>query len=133
MGEFLTFRKMVTPIFIQLLFWLGVIAVIGTGIFMMTLGDNVLLGVAAVLLGPIVVRIYAELLIVIFRIQGSLNELVKLQRDNGTMGTHTMATQPAGGANWASAQTNAPTHAGPGPSGPMSPPSGPPPSGSPSN
>ncbi len=125
MGEFLTFRKMVTPIFIQLLFWLGVLGAIGTGIFMMTLGDNLILGVAVLFLGPIAVRIYAELLIVIFRIQSSLNELVKLQKEaRGGLTGQPAASSPSGG--W---QTSHAANPAPAPSGP---PSGPPPSGPPS-
>ena len=124
MGEFLTFRKMVTPIFIQLLFWLGILGAIGYGVFLMTLGDNVLLGVAALVLGPIAVRIYAELLIVIFRIQGSLNELVKLQRANGATGATVGSAQPPAGGGWTATHAAVPTGAGPAPAGP--PPSGPP-------
>ena len=136
MSEFLTFRKMVTPFVIQLLFWLGLLGVIGTAIFMMTVGDEPLIGVLTLILGPLVVRIYAELMIVAFRIHSSLNELVKISRASSTP-----AGQPA--STWQqSAATQQPGAYGqqsppPGSSGPSSPPSGPPsgppPSGPPSS
>lgn len=103
MSEFLTFRKMITPFFIQLLFWLGVLAVIASGIFLMTAGDQLALGLMTVILGPLVVRIYAELLIVIFRIQSSLNELVKLNRGGGAAAAAPAAPAPAQPAAGASA------------------------------
>jgi hypothetical protein len=96
MGEFLTFRKMVTPIVIQVIFWLGVLGVIGSALVMMTAGDQPLLGFLMLILGPLVVRIYAELLIVMFRIHGSLNELVKLSQINqGGQAPSTPTWQPS--------------------------------------
>ncbi len=144
MSEFLTFRKMVTPIFIQLLFWLGILGVIGAAIFLMTIGDQPVVGVLTLLLGPLVVRIYAELMIVVFRIHGSLNELVRVARDgggsmppvaaagwpssSGTTSHGQQGGQPAGGADGYHASPP-PTSAGPSPAGPT--PAGPPPSGPP--
>lgn len=146
--EFLTFRKMVTPIFIQLLFWLGVIGVIGAGIVTMTAGDEPVLGILMIILGPLVVRIYAELMIVLFRIHSSLNELVKISTDNAagqpTAGASTwqqsQAAQPAPGYGQQSSQQGYAQQQGgytqqtPPSSNPPSsnPPQGPPPSGPPS-
>lgn len=135
--EFLTFRKMVTPIFIQLLFWLGVIGVIGAGIVTMTAGDEPVLGILMVILGPLVVRIYAELMIVLFRIHSSLNELVKISQDNATPGQpasgastwqQSTATQPATGYGQQPSQQGYTQQTPPS----SSPPQGPPPSGPPS-
>ena len=142
--EFLTFRKMVTPIFIQLLFWLGVIGVIGAGIFTMTMGDEPVLGILMVILGPLVVRIYAELMIVLFRIHSSLNQLVKISQDNAATGQpaagasawqQSAATQPAAGYGQQSSQQGYSQQQGnytqqTSPS--STPPQGPPPSGPPS-
>ena len=141
--EFLTFRKMVTPIFIQLLFWLGVIGVIGAGIFTMTMGDEPVLGILMVILGPLVVRIYAELMIVLFRIHSSLNQLVKISQDNAASGQpasgpsawQQSATQPATGYGQQSSQQGYGQQQGnytqqTSPS--STPPQGPPPSGPPS-
>lgn len=76
MGEFLRFRRMVTPVLIQLLFWLGVLAAIGGGVVLM-ITENVPVGLAVVLLGPIAVRVYAELLIVLFRIHSALQRMAQ--------------------------------------------------------
>lgn len=80
MGGFLKFEKMITPFFIQLIFWLGVIGSIlggiGTAIFGIISDSGgvgqVLIGIATMFIGPIVVRIYCELLIVVFKMQGAL-------------------------------------------------------------
>ena len=70
-SEFISFRKMVTPVIIQILFWVGVAGSIIAGLAAMA-GDSVLGGLLILVLGPLFVRIYCELLIVIFRIHDSL-------------------------------------------------------------
>lgn len=76
MEDFLSFRKMLTPIIIQVLFWIGVLATVISGLVMMTQGgSNIAMGVLSIVLGPIIVRIYCELLIVIFRINDTLTEI----------------------------------------------------------
>jgi hypothetical protein len=81
MSDFWAFRKMVTPVIIQLLFWVGVIICIVTGIILIGVGvkqpDNqsVLPGVLLIIFGPLVVRLYCEILIVFFRINETLTEI----------------------------------------------------------
>jgi len=81
MSDFWSFRKMVTPVIIQILFWVGVIACVVSGIFMIALGrqyfgeGTVLKGVLLVIFGPLAVRIYCEILIVFFRINETLTEI----------------------------------------------------------
>jgi hypothetical protein len=79
-SEFFAFRKMITPMVIQIIFWIGVaLSVIG-GIGMIIGGASsnvgggmlVLMGLLYILIGPLVVRIYCELLIVMFRILDEL-------------------------------------------------------------
>jgi len=77
MKDFLTFRKMLMPILIQVLFWIGVVAVVIGGIYTMTQKNGVPSGLAILILGPIGVRLYAELLIVIFKINDTLIEVKK--------------------------------------------------------
>ena len=67
MGDYLAFRRMITPAFIQIIFWIAVVGVIIGGIVAISNGSTGG-GIALIILGPLVVRIYAELLIVIFRI-----------------------------------------------------------------
>jgi hypothetical protein len=95
MMDFLTFRKMITPIIIQIVFWIAVIGVVLAGCAMVagallaprqdaatnlgpfaTLGPLVG-GILLIVLGPLAIRIYAELLIVFFKIHDALEEMSK--------------------------------------------------------
>ena len=82
MEDFLKFRKMITPVIIQVLFWVGVaIAVIGAlGMMVVGVTSNgqgimVLVGLVMLVIGPVVVRIYCELLILFFRMNETLTEI----------------------------------------------------------
>ena len=80
-GDYLAFRRMITPIIIQVVFWIGAVLASMAGIFMMIAGiaanevGAILTGFFAMLLGPIAVRIYCELLIVLFRMNETLTEI----------------------------------------------------------
>ena len=95
MGDFLRFRRMVTPVLIQVLFWLGLLATVGAGVVMM-ITEDVLVGLAILVLGPIAVRVYAELLIVLFRIHTALQRMAR-QLEQGGMGVASAPSAPAGG------------------------------------
>ncbi|MDK2980746.1 MAG: hypothetical protein PWQ55_1093 [Chloroflexota bacterium] len=83
MDDFLKFRKMITPAIIQVLFWVGVaVSVIGSLATMaMSFGrygggiGTFLGGLLMLVLGPVVVRIYCELLILFFRMNETLTEI----------------------------------------------------------
>jgi hypothetical protein len=83
MNDFLSFRKMITPIVIQVVFWIGVVlCVIGglVGIIAGAVshdggGQQVLAGLITLLLGPLFVRIYCEVLMVFFKMNDSLTEI----------------------------------------------------------
>jgi hypothetical protein len=77
MGDFLRFETMITPILIQILFWLAVIVCVIVGIIIIVSGGEHSLGagLALIILGPIVARIYSEILIVIFRINDHLRHI----------------------------------------------------------
>ena len=83
MNDYLSFRKMLTPVIIQIIFWIGaVICVLGgiIGIVTSAVADNaimILYSILTMLLGPLVVRIYCEILIVVFRINDNLVEMNK--------------------------------------------------------
>jgi hypothetical protein len=70
-GDYLAFRRMITPAFIQIIFWLAVIGIIIGGIVSISHGRTGA-GLALIILGPLGVRIYAELLIVIFGINDNV-------------------------------------------------------------
>ncbi len=85
---YLTFQKMIVPIVIQVIFWLGVLGVFGAAAFQLigaiAIGrmESLLLGAlgafVTVLFGLLFVRIYCELLIVSFRILSTLVEIKEL-------------------------------------------------------
>lgn len=77
MGDFLRFEVMITPVLIQLLFWIAVVASVIVGITMMAARDasGIAAGILVVILGPILARIYAEILIVLFKINDHLRRI----------------------------------------------------------
>ncbi len=81
MSDFWSFRKMITPVIIEILFWVGVIVCIIAGLILIGTGiktneaQTVLSGVLLLILGPLGVRIYCEILIVFFRINETLTEI----------------------------------------------------------
>jgi ribosomal protein S27AE len=78
--DFLTFRRMIVPIIIQILFWIGVLVCLVFGVVSLAGGtlQSVLAGLLVILIGPLVVRIYCELLIVIFRVNETLTDVRNL-------------------------------------------------------
>ncbi|MGD0390677.1 MAG: DUF4282 domain-containing protein [Tepidisphaeraceae bacterium] len=85
MKDFLDFKQMITPMFIRIIFIIGVVLCVISGLVMIVSGAQsrfgggglVLMGVLYMFLGPLVCRIYCELLIVIFRI---LDELTAIRQ-----------------------------------------------------
>ncbi|HEX2151418.1 MAG TPA: DUF4282 domain-containing protein [Stellaceae bacterium] len=78
MGDFLRFEVMITPILIQILFWIVVAATVIMGIVMIfTTRDapGIAAGGLVIIFGPIAARIYAEILIVLFRINDHLRRI----------------------------------------------------------
>jgi hypothetical protein len=87
MNDFLAFRRMVAPVIIQVLFWIGtalciiagLVAIGGAELLSARGGPSaplaVLGGIAYLILGPLVVRIYCEILIVVFRMNETLTEI----------------------------------------------------------
>jgi hypothetical protein len=108
MMEYLSFRKMITPVFIQIIFWIGV-AVIEIGCLITIIAaaaggspqtqqtpfgpvtqqptgggaGAVIAGLLGMLVLPIIWRIYCELLIVIFKIH---SELVAIRGGEAPLG-----------------------------------------------
>lgn len=81
MRDYLVFRRLITPIIIQIVFWIAVVAVVIAGVVrLVTAADSreVVAGLLLIVLGPIGVRVYAELLIVLFGIHNRLDEVTDL-------------------------------------------------------
>ncbi len=65
---------MITPVFIKILFWIFAVIVFIFGLYtMVTIAF--FQGLIMMIIGPIAVRIYCELLIVIFKIHEGINKL----------------------------------------------------------
>ena len=80
MRDFLAFRTMITPVVIQILFWVGVALCIIFGIGYILVGSRYgaagpFYGLMLIIFGPLVVRIYCEILIIFFRINETLTEI----------------------------------------------------------
>jgi hypothetical protein len=72
MGDFLAFKKFITPLVIQIIFWIGVIVCLIYGIIMIVSAGQIIGGILVFILGPIFVRIYCEVLMIFFRIHDRL-------------------------------------------------------------
>ena len=87
MREFLTFKRMITPILIQVAFWLAVVLIVIVGLItifggLIQIGRDAVTGLGGavggiliIVFGPLVARIYAEILIVLFRMNETLTEI----------------------------------------------------------
>ena len=76
--DILTFRRMITPLLIQALFWVASVIVIIAGIVLLIMGPGFLgrvIGVFTILLGPLAVRVYLEIFMVVFRINETLTDI----------------------------------------------------------
>lgn len=83
MKNFLCFRTMIAPMIIQILFWSLVIACIGIGLYNL-LHEKYRYAIEIIILGPIVARLAAEFLLVIFDIHRSLLNIEKrTEKSNG--------------------------------------------------
>ena len=85
MEDFLSFRKMITPIIIKILFWVGVAINVIVGLIAIISsftsrggGGMFLYGLLIIILGPVITRIYCEILILFFRMHDSLVEIKDL-------------------------------------------------------
>lgn len=83
MQDFWAFRKMITPVIIRVLFWAEVLFVLSAGCIAILEGVTrkegleILIGVSIILFGPFVIRMQCEMIVVLFRINESLDEIKK--------------------------------------------------------
>ncbi len=75
MADFIFFRRMLTPILIQILFWVAVLAAICQGIYFIVTGQGVLQGLYFIIAGPIFARLVAEFVILFFRMNETLTDI----------------------------------------------------------
>lgn len=74
MTDFLLFRRMLTPLLIQFLFWALLALSIGGGIIDL-FHREYWRGFELLVLGPILIRIFCEVLILFFRINETLTDI----------------------------------------------------------
>lgn len=88
MKDFFAFRKMITPTVIRVLYIIGIIILLVIGIVDIAQGASdgdfkaIAMGVTVMILGPIGLRIYMEILIVMFMINDSVKDIRKAILDN---------------------------------------------------
>lgn len=88
--KFFSFDSMITPLIIKIIFWVGVVFSILSGLGIMISGFNsyygggfqVFMGILTIVVGPLIVRIYCELLIIAFKIHDSLKVIKEKLTEN---------------------------------------------------
>ncbi len=91
MKDFLEFRRMITPVVIQVIFLVAVIFIVVGGVINIADG-RAGRGALALILGPLAARVYCEVVIVIFRINDTLTDIWK------SIAAKTPGGEPAGQA-----------------------------------
>lgn len=74
-GSFFNFDTMITPKIIQIIFYIGLAISIVSGLTTMFSEESVFLGLAILIIGPLVIRVNCELVIVIFKIHEALQDM----------------------------------------------------------
>ena len=74
--DYLTFKKMIAPLILQGLFWLGVVICVLGGLASILQGQF-LAGLGIILIGPLLVRVYVELFMVMFKINEAVQKMAK--------------------------------------------------------
>lgn len=80
---FLTFKRMITPVLIQFFFWVGLIICIILGVYFVVVSDDRTaeslikraIGILLIFAGPIILRVYCELMILLFSIHSTLRDI----------------------------------------------------------
>jgi len=83
MEEFFSFRKILTPGIIQIVFWIGVALCVITGLVGIFMGGtHALGGLMTIIIGPMIVRIYCALINLLFWIYDVLDDIQE-QHESG--------------------------------------------------
>jgi hypothetical protein len=93
MQDYLSFRKMITPVFIQVIFWV-IVAVIVIAALAQFADGRALSGLLTLIFGPLIARIYAEIFLVIFRIHDDVAS-IRQDRASGASPASPVAPPPA--------------------------------------
>jgi len=74
MKEFLNYKYMITPGILKILSYVGMVIAVIAGLVTAFTAD-LLTGIGMTILGPVVVRIYAEVMLIFFEIHNELKSL----------------------------------------------------------
>ncbi|KIQ30871.1 MULTISPECIES: DUF4282 domain-containing protein [Variovorax] len=85
MQDLLGFEKMVTPIIIRILYFLGLLGVLAATVISLFQG-RILAAIGILVFGAIMVRVYSELLILLFRIHDNLVSINQQMKDRNPSG-----------------------------------------------
>ena len=73
MKQFINYETMITPGIVKVLSWIGMVVALIVGLLGIAVAP--LTGIGTAILGPVAVRIYAEILLIIFEIHKTLTEI----------------------------------------------------------
>ena len=73
MKAFFNYEYMITPGILKILSYIAAVVVIIMGIFALT--ADAVTGISMIVLGPIVIRIYAELMLIVFEVHKELKKI----------------------------------------------------------
>ena len=73
MKAFFNYEYMITPGILKILSYIAAVVVVIMGIFALT--ADAATGISMIVLGPIVIRIYAELMLIVFEIHKELKKI----------------------------------------------------------
>lgn len=76
MKDFILFRKLITPMLIQAIFWIALVLLIYITIKDLSL-HQYLSALQIIIIGPLVLRVVCESLILMFRVNANLTEINK--------------------------------------------------------
>lgn len=71
--SFFKFDRMITPRIIEIIFIIGLVLTVLAGLAVMS--ESILAGVLIILIGPLMIRINCELIIVVFKIHEALQDI----------------------------------------------------------
>ncbi len=82
MKDFLCFRSMMTPTLLQIIFWLGTIFAVFAGLYVIFIHHKFSIGLQILILGPLLLRVLCEMMIVIFRVNDNLKKISQQLSDS---------------------------------------------------
>ena len=80
MKDFLLFRRMLSPVIIPLIFWVVLVLLIIGGVQELFIPDHRWKGLQVLIIGPLLIRVFCEFLLVFFKINQVLSD-IKLKLD----------------------------------------------------